>query len=1387
MNEYNALKDAIRAAIKPNGEYALTAQVLQNILIAIVNSFGKGYQFMGIATADTEPGEPDEKEFYVGFAGEYANFVSETVTVPVGGVVIFLYDTEWHANVVKVAERVAVSGNHLTIDEQRSILEQDIVNVNTLASQGEAFLTAAAARAAVSAESGLRIGGQVITYLVETDEEHHAAWVVDQYTGDDAEGWENDDNWQPFLYVELAKIISNQAQINEVILEALGNRYTKEQVDGMIEPLSERMGAAEEGLAAEILRAQAAESRLQDIYEGLTQNPIIVGPLPSSGQADTIYRVPGTSSYSDYMWNGTQFELMATYSDGRLDFINVNLLNATGSTPHAAYATADAARADISAASGLRALGLQITYLLTDGVWYTDQYIGTDISGWSTASNWKTLGPVSATQNASTGGYNLNIGSGSINIASQGEMRGFGYYVCDSAAGFSPKIVDALGYSLMNGGLLRVKFTNANTSLNTGMNVNSTGVKALLYNGARVSNNNSWKAGEIVEFIYDSSADNGNGGFIGRSAEVDTSAISGGSKPVISNVAYNNLSVCAILGCKPLNVNWISRLLKNDGTTGSMAGYHHSDFIPVTAGKWYYYAGSKVSLSFTSLAGYSSPSESDFVQVLDNSRAVNDGSLMEVVIPSGITHVRVGFIDSVSSFAGIWEYESNSVIGRELWTLRNEVEQKANILYNSNIINPNTVTSGKRLKPDGTLGTLDNSYVSDYIPVIKDQTIKIFNTHPSSSVIIAFAAYDIDKNFVRGVASNVDNYTQQGNEAYVRICMPSPTDAYPTLFANFGSILLPYAPYLTTKDAIDANSNVIKGKLDKVYSDNLIDMSKVALSYYINIGNGKIQPLSPTNNKYFVSDFIPVNGKNIYTNAYNGISAAIGCWVAYAEDKETVTRYSTTNGDINYVYQAGDYYVRFCFYKNDFTDVGSSYIGAFASYDELKPYIPYSEYLPLELLSEKLDARVPEKQSVTPVEPDYVYSICDDVENNSLALYADHFVDLPRASHKVLFKSSGSDKRDIFAPVTSVSASTEELNGGVNKKETAISDVIVGDYADANIALVHRSILNTYTANSKIRVLCIGDSVTDGTGSNYPKEITNNSKYTYWRLMQMFCLRDKKNHNNTGYDFLSIGKQSSVTYTYDNVQHKVYAEGRGGWSINNYLHDAQVGSVVNLFYDADKVWSGDYATELNSAGVKFSLTSYLAKYKTLADDGVTRLVVGDTAGTEITDINECDVCTPNVIVLQLSHNNGGNVNFYEEDMPLLIKAIKNEYPNIPIILSAIDETGCYNTQLYPMVSAIDAIYASLHTQIVKVAGIIKSLVADFENVWQCPNNFIQPTALSMTTRPVNRAESLVAENDLFKFGAEIGMGPNFHPNAYANAAWAYEMLACIKWVLSSQS
>lgn len=61
---------------------------------------------------------------------------------------------------------------------------------------------------------------------------------------------------------------------------------------------------------------------LQALYRALTQSDIVVGELPTGAELPSsttpenkIYRVPGTTSYSDYMWDGTQFVLMATYDN----------------------------------------------------------------------------------------------------------------------------------------------------------------------------------------------------------------------------------------------------------------------------------------------------------------------------------------------------------------------------------------------------------------------------------------------------------------------------------------------------------------------------------------------------------------------------------------------------------------------------------------------------------------------------------------------------------------------------------------------------------------------------------------------------------------------------------------------------------------------------------------------------------------------------------------------------------------------------------------------------------------------------------------------------------------------------------------------------------------
>lgn len=93
------------------------------------------------------------------------------------------------------------------------------------------------------------------------------------------------------------------------------------------------------------------------------------------------------------------------------DFFNVNEYN----EQETAYSDAAIARADVP--DEVKKLGLVITYLLADG-WYIDQFIGSDISGWGTASNWKVLGPVRVSQNTSTGYTDITIGDETTSVAS---------------------------------------------------------------------------------------------------------------------------------------------------------------------------------------------------------------------------------------------------------------------------------------------------------------------------------------------------------------------------------------------------------------------------------------------------------------------------------------------------------------------------------------------------------------------------------------------------------------------------------------------------------------------------------------------------------------------------------------------------------------------------------------------------------------------------------------------------------------------------------------------------------------------------------------------------------------------------------------------------------
>lgn len=119
-------------------------------------------------------------------------------------------------------------------------------------------------------------------------------------------------------------------------------------------------------------------------------------------------------------------------------------------------------------------------------------------------------------------------------------------------------------------------------------------------------------------------------------------------------------------------------------------------------------------------------------------------------------------------------------------------------------------------------------------------------------------------------------------------------------------------------------------------------------------------------------------------------------------------------------------------------------------------------------------------------------------------------------------------------------------------------------------------------------------------------------------------------------------------------------------------------NVTNPFYDYDTVQSSDGA-------YAFNYTEYLNKYKTLAADGVTRLEVGSTAGTEVTDINAYDVCEPthaSIIMTENDVNNISDGSLVISDVVLMGERIHAHNPSIKILMGTNRGYGVFNSGLY---------------------------------------------------------------------------------------------------------
>ena len=106
MANYATLKAAIQSVLKTNGNNEITGALLQQSLLAMIDSLGSNYLYAGIATPNTTPGTPDQNVFYIAGPGTYPNFNS--VVVPSGYVGFFQYNGSWNNEIVQLTENYDV-------------------------------------------------------------------------------------------------------------------------------------------------------------------------------------------------------------------------------------------------------------------------------------------------------------------------------------------------------------------------------------------------------------------------------------------------------------------------------------------------------------------------------------------------------------------------------------------------------------------------------------------------------------------------------------------------------------------------------------------------------------------------------------------------------------------------------------------------------------------------------------------------------------------------------------------------------------------------------------------------------------------------------------------------------------------------------------------------------------------------------------------------------------------------------------------------------------------------------------------------------------------------------------------------------------------------------
>lgn len=438
-------------------------------------------------------------------------------------------------------------------------------------------------------------------------------------------------------------------------------------------------------------------------------------------------------------------------------------------------------------------------------------------------------------------------------------------------------------------------------------------------------------------------------------------------------------------------------------------------------------------------------------------------------------------------------------------------------------------------------------------------------------------------------------------------------------------------------------------------------------------------------------------------------------------------------------------------------------------------------------LTTRLDqlVAVPEKKALRLIPAAPVYTVCNNLSvarNYHVSVWVDHLIaDTGWKDKAAGFGAEMEQSFDLYSPFTNTA-----VNGGEDVLEQTVEKSFVSDvYQTQKLTFKHRSTLASMGKTQFPKILVIGDSVTDGYLAGVGKTDADLPTH-YWAWVRYLFELDRKDARaaENEYRCLMLGMPgtvngkhygSSSSFKLDGKTIVNYAMGKGGWSAED-LNLAYFESAANInpFYDEQ------------TKG--FSLKTCLDKYKTLADNGMTRLISGETAGTEVKDTNAYDLCTPTHVVINLNHNS--SLAEYKANIPDIVKTIKREYPDIIVILMSIDETGTYFPAKYPEYRASEITLGGLHSKNMSIYQYFCDELQDEANgIYVCSGHLIQPAVESYPTLDYVSADSIGRQSGRvlhMAYGRSQYGGPNWHPNNYAHCAWGYQLYALVKYTLAIQ-